>query len=219
MIGTPSDAQEPRRNPLPAISGWCFVLCAATAIGYGLWGLYGSGESVGSFDVRPESEDARHLPSADGSATSCPTFGPIPLDPQANPFRAVLSAGYAPVGSTRARYEVAMLDEAGRTLWDKRGTLGNTDDEASFVRTTSSLIEFEVEAAGAYTLQVRFAEGSMDDLREATLELRGGIVRADPRITWGFGLAALAFLGLSLVPSRREPFLDAAPEEEFREAA
>ncbi|MEO5617548.1 MAG: hypothetical protein ABIS67_07230 [Candidatus Eisenbacteria bacterium] len=219
MIGTPSDAHAPRRNILAAISGWCFVLCAATAVGHSLWALYGSGESVGMFDVRPESADARPATSADWSDPSCPSFGPIVLDPRSSPFRAVLRAGYTPIGSSRSHYEVAMLDSAGRTLWDKRGALGNKDDEASFVRILSNLIEFEIEAPGPYTFQVRFAEDGMSDLREATLELRGGIVRVDPRITWGFGLAALACLIGNLVSSRRESYPYESPEEEFREAA
>lgn len=218
MIGTPSEPQESRRNPLPAIGSWGFVVCAAVAVGYGLWALYGSGESVGTFDVRPGSADGRHV-TADVADPSCPTFGPIALDSKSGPFRAVLHTGRAPIGSLRPRYEVAMLDGAGRTLWDKRGSLGSKDDAASFVRTASSLIEFEIEASGSYTFQVSFDEASMDDLREATLELRGGIVRVDPRITWGFGLAAIACLIVSMVSSRREPFPYSMPDEEMRDAA
>jgi len=214
-LGNPHE-REYRRNPLRAVSGWCFVIFAAVAIGYGLWALYGSGESVATFDVRPVATTA----AAPGAASACPTFGPVALDPSLNPFRAVLRTGYAPLGSTRPRYEVAMKDADGVTLWDKRGALGNKDDEASFVRTTASLVEFDLERDGTYTFEVQFPDGNMDDLREATLELRGGIVRVDPRITWGFGLAAFACLVVNLLASRRQPHPYAMPEEdELRDAA
>jgi len=210
-LGNPHEREE-RRSPLPVLSGWCFVACATIAVGYGLWALYGSGESVATFDVRPDAATAPAAPV-------CLTYGPVALDPSLNPFRAVLRTGYAPLGSERLGYEVAMKDAAGVTRWDERGSLGSRDDEASFVRATASLLEFEIERAGTYTFEVQFPGGSMDDLREATLELRGGIVRVDPRITWGFGLAAFGCLVVTLVTSRRERHPYAPPGDELRDAA
>lgn len=218
MLGSPGEVyHDTRRNPLIAIGGWGFVLFAAAAVGYGLWALYGSGESVANFDVRPEA--AVGPPRAPAGEPPCLTFGPVALDPSLNPHRAVLRAGYAPVGSQRVRYEIAMKDRDGRALWDERGALGNKDDEASFVRTTESLLEFDVESGGIYTFEVRYPEGSMDDLREASLELRGAIVRVDGRITWTLGLLAFACLVLNLVASRNQPHPYRMPDEELREAA
>jgi len=136
-----------------------------------------------------------------------------------NPLRAVLHAAYAPVGSTRLRYEIELVDAAGLRLWEKHGALGNKDDEASLVKTTTSLGDFDLAQAGAYFVRVRMAGGSMDHLRAATLELRRNVVRVDPRVTWGFGLAALACLILNLVASRRQSWPYRPAEEERRQAA
>jgi len=218
MLGSPGGFyRDNRRNPLIAIGGWGFVLFGAAAISYGLWALYGSGESVALFDVRPEA--AVGPPTAPSSDAPCLTFGPVALDPALNPHRAIFRAGYAPVGSTRVRYEIAMKARDGRVLWDERGALGSMNDEASFVRTSASLLEFDVESGGVYTFEVRYPEGSMDDLREASLELRGAIVRVDGRVTWTLGLVAFACLLLNLIATRNQPHPYRMPEEELREAA
>jgi hypothetical protein len=50
------------------------------------------------------------------------------------------------------------------------------------------------------------SDGSVDDLRAASLELRRNALPVDPRIPWGFGLGALACLIANLVASRRRPW-------------
>jgi len=200
-VPTPSGMADSRgAGPSPtggillASSGWGFLVCAAVAIGYGLWALYGSGSSVANFDAMDEATVRAH------------TLGPIHLDPTMNPLRAVLDATYAPVGSTRARYEVELLDAAGRRLWGRRGAFGNKDDDASVVMTTTSLGDFALSRPGAYFVRARMVNSGMDDLRRATLLLRRNVVPVDPRIPWGFGLAALLCLGVNLFASRLQPW-------------
>ena len=61
-------------------------------------------------------------------------------------------------------------------------------------------------APGAHVVRVRFADGSMDDLRGATIELRRKVARVDARVTWGFGLAAVGPLIAALALSRGRPW-------------
>jgi hypothetical protein len=136
-----------------------------------------------------------------------------------SPMRAVLRVGYAPVGSRRTRYRVELLDPAGRAAWVREGAVGNKDDDASFVRVTTSLGAFDVAAAGPHIVRVRFEAGTMDDLREATVELRRNVVRVDTRITWSFGLAACVRLVTHLVLGRRQPWPYRSPGEAPRAAA
>lgn len=201
-------ADDARPDPVAILSGWCFLMCAAVAIGYGLWTLYGSGRTVSTLD----------LASAEGAA-SCPTFGPVSLTPEMNPLRAVLRTGFAPVGSLRLRYEIALNGPGGRTAWDKRGFLGSSDDDASIVSTTDRLLDFEVAQPGEYTIQALFPGGSMDDLREATIELRRNVARPNGRVVWGFALAAAASLAVSIVASRRTSAPYGAALDTRRDAA
>jgi hypothetical protein len=206
----------PRETPAPGrqgnlvatSSGWGFLLCAAVAIGYGLWTLYGSGTRVVILDA-----------TAQVSGAPSGALGPISLDPRMNPMRAVLRSAYAPMGSTRIRYEVELLDAAGVRLLEAHGAFGSSDDDASIVRTTTSLGDFRLARPGACFVRVRMADGSMDDLREATLELRRNVARVDPRIPWGFGLAAIVCLVVNLVVSRRRPWPYRAEENERPTAA
>lgn len=184
-------APEREASPLAAASGWAFVLFAAVAVGYGLWALYGSGERVAVLNVI----DAEH-----GGGPG--TFGPVRLEPGMSPVRVVLHTAYTPTGSTRLRYEVAVLDANGQPVLERRGALGNKDDEASLVKYTTSLGDFTVGAPGAYGARVAFDDRGMDDLREATLEMRRNAAPVDARITWGFGTAALASLLFNLLASR-----------------
>jgi len=179
-----------RRGPLPTLVSLGFVACAAIAIGYGLWALYGSGTRIAALDV------------PDGGPGSSALLGPIALEPGMNPLRAVLRAGHAPVGSTRIRYEIEMADAAGRRMWARDGAIGTRDDEASIVWTTTSLSTFDVVTPGDHVVRVRFADGSMDDLRKATIELRRNVARVDTRLTWGFGLAAVGLLLVALALRR-----------------
>jgi hypothetical protein len=208
---------KPRPSLLITVTTWAFPVCAAVAIGYSVWALYGSGTRVVSLEATAAAS-ASVSPGAPAGAEPG-VLGPISLDPAMNPLRALLRAAYAPVGSNRLRYEVELVDAAGLRLWEKRGALGNKDDQASLMMTTASLGEFDVARAGTYFVRVRTAGGSRDDLRAATLELRRNVVRADARIPGAFGLAALACLIASNVawwrssrPGRRE-------EVEWRRAA
>ena len=178
---------------------WGFLACAGVAVGYGLWGLYGSGARLASLDAM----------AAEGATA---TLGPIRLEPGMSPVRVILRMGYAPVGSTRTRYRVALAVPAGARLWAREGAVGNRDDDASIVWTTTSLATFDVAGTGDHTLQVGFEAGTMDDLRGATIELRRNVTRVDGRITWGFGLAAALLLAANLVLGRRRPWPYRMPE-------
>ena len=164
------------------------------AIGYGLWALYGSGSKLSTLVV----------PGAGPGAST--RLGPIALEPGMSPLRAILRAGHAPVGSTRIRYQIELVDPSGGRCWMREGSIGSRDDEASIVWTTTSLSTFDVATKGAHLVHVRFADGSMDDLREASVELRRNVARADRRVTWGFGLAAAGLLVTHLVIARRRPW-------------
>jgi hypothetical protein len=177
-----------------ALAGWGFLVCAAIAVGYGLWALYGSGARVVVLDAM----------AAEGGTNA--ELGPLPLEPGMSPMRAVLHMGYAPVGSRRTRYRIELVDPAGRAAWVREGAVGNKDDEASFVRVTTSVATFDVAAAGPHIVRVRFEDGTMDDLREAAVELRRDVARVDTRITWGFGLAACVLLIARLIVDRRRPW-------------
>ncbi len=212
--------QESQETPAPerphdwvhATSGWGFLICAAAAIGYGVWALYASGRPVVRLDATDSSGSVASAPTASpqpsGTRPGPPAhaLGPITLESKMNPLRAVLRAAHAPVGSTRLRYEIELEDASGRQLWKKQTALGNQDGDASIVETTTSLGDFEITRPGDYYVRVRIAEGSMDDLRKATLELRRNVVRPNPRITWGFGLIAVACLIVTLVASRHRPW-------------
>ena len=197
-----SAARERPRNLLVASSAWGFLVCAAVATGCGLLIHYGSGSGVASLD-----------------ATTARALGPISLDPEMNPLRAVFHAAYVPAGSTRLRYEIELVDAAGIRLWERHGALASKDDDAPLVKTTTSLEDFDLAHPGAYYVRVRMAGGSGDDMRAATLELRRNVARVDPRVPWGFGLAAFACLIVNLVASRRQSWPYRPAEEERRQAA
>ena len=121
--------------------------------------------------------------------------------------------------------EVALLDDRGRAVWDRHGVIGGAGDDASFVTNTTRLVDFTVERPGPYSFQVGFPEGSQDDLREARIELRHGAAPFDPRVTWGFGLAAFACLLVNLLSPRSESYPSPLPitrddaREDWREPA
>jgi hypothetical protein len=196
-----------RRDPLLTTASLGFAVCAAIAIGYGLWALYGSGSELASLDV----------PGA-GRGSSA-VLGPIALEPRMNPLRAVLRAAHAPVGSARIRYEIELVDASGRPSWERKGSIGSHDDEASIVWTTTSLALFDVATAGEHFVRVRFADRGMDDLREAKVELRRNVTQVDARIPWSFGLASFACLIASVVLSHRRPWPHRPLENAPRAAA
>ena len=208
-------SDDPERSMLPTATAWCTVLCAAVAIGYSLWAAHGSGHLVASIQVA--GQGAGVPPSTNGAA--CPSFGPVPLSPAMNPLRAVLHTEYAPFGATRLRYEIALSGSDGPTLWDERGVLGSESDDAPTVIATHRLLDFEIPEQGEYSLQASFPGTSLDDLREASLEIRGNVAHADPRITWGFGLASAASLIAYLLSSRRESHPATEALDERRDAA
>ena len=193
-------------------SGWGFLLCALIAIGYGVGTLYGSGSRALTLDVTRELEGPR------GSSTDV-RLGPFRLDTEMNRLRFVLNASHAPLGSSRRRYELALEDPSGKALWQSRGSLGSRDDHATLVITRTSLVTFDIPSAGEYFLRVRGSGASMDDLRQATLELRRDVTRVDARIPWGFGLAALACLLANLFSAHRRSRALTAPGDPSRRAA
>src|SRR5262245_61564161 len=107
MIGAPS-VRRPGAAHVLTLAG--FLLCAAVAIGYGLWGLYGSGQRLMVLDAAG---------SADGSTAA---LDPVALDPAMSPMRAVLRASYAPVGLTRTPYRVELVGPSGESVWVHEGS-------------------------------------------------------------------------------------------------
>lgn len=216
---------DARRRPLPLLSGWGFVISAAIAVGCALGPFHGAGEQVATLNVIAAA-GAASPPTASGAPgapvtnfSNCPAFGPVALSPSMNPLRAVLSANSAQMGSARQSFEVALEDPSGATLWDRHGVLDGRDDGASYMKRETRLMDFEISRAGPYTLRVRFPAGSLDDLREATLELRGRVHPVNTRRVVGFGLAALACLLLNLISSKRSHYADVGPGDARREAA
>ena len=233
MMGT---SPEARREPNPVLrwSGWGFLLCAGVVAGHMAWTLYVASEPAVTLDVisaapasapAPAPSKASAARAAREPAETCRTFGPVTLTPAMNPIRAVLATGFTPVGASRTRFRVALLDDHGGAVWDRRGVVGSNGDDANFVTNSTRLLDFTVERPGAYSFEVGFPEGSQDDLREARLELSRGVTPFDRRITWGFGLAALACLLVSLLSPRSESFSGPLPmgrddhREDWREAA
>jgi len=230
MMGT---SPEARREPNPILqwTGWGFLVCAAIAIGYGLWSRYGSGETLASVDViaaaatstGPPAPASRHASAPREPVETCRTFGPIVLTRDMDPIRAVLATGYTPLGASRARFAITMLDAGGNPVWDRRGVIGGTENDASFVTSATALVDFSIEKSGGYTFEVAFPEGSLDDLREARIELHRAVTHSDSRITWGFGLAALACLLVNLLSPRSESYhhsiVRADDRDDWREAA
>jgi len=225
MMGT---SPEARREPNPVLrwSGWGFLLCAGVVAGHVVWTLYASNEPAVTLDViSAASSGAPAATMHREPAETCRTFGPVTLTPAMNPIRAVLATGYTPVGPGRTRFQVALLDDRGNAVWDRRGVIGGSRDDASFVTSDTRLVDFTVERPGTYTFEVGFPEGSQDDLREARVELRHGTAPFDRRVTWGFGLAALACLLVNLLSPRSESYGGPLPitrddaREDWREAA
>lgn len=206
MMGT---SPEARREPNPVLrwSGWGFLLCAGVVAGHVAWTLYASNEPAVMLDViAAASTGARAATNGHEPAETCRTFGPVTLTPAMNPIRAVLATGYTPVGTARTHFEVAMLDDRGRAVWDRRGVVGGAGNDANFVTSDTRLVDFTVERPGTYSFEVGFPEGSQDDLREARVELHHGAAPFDRRVTWGFGLAALACLLVNLLSPRSESY-------------
>ena len=225
MMGT---SPEARREPNPVLrwSGWGFLLCAGVVAGHVAWTLYASNEPALTLDViSAASSGALPVTAHHEPAETCRTFGPVTLTPTMNPIRAVLATGYTPVGASRTRFQVALLDDRGRVVWDRRGAIGGAREDATFVTSDTRLVDFTVERPGTYFFEVGFPEETQDDLREARIELRHGATAFDPRIMWGFGLAALACLLVNLLSPRSESY--ASPlsitrddaREDWREAA
>ena len=197
---------------LAGVSRWGFLLCATVAVSYGLWALYGSGARTFDLDVTRELEH-------EGAAQPSRSVGPLPLAPGMNPMRAVLHASHAPVGSTRMQYEISLEDASGRRLWEAEGFFGSQQDNASVVMTRTSLATFDVAHPGDHYVRLRTTGSTMDDLREARIELRRQVLVVDARIPWGFGLAAAAFLLTSLAASRFRLRTARAVDESPRRAA
>ena len=193
-----------RLRPAAIVSRWAFVLGAGIAAGHVVWALYGSGERVTMLDVHD-------MP---GAAT-------VELSPAMSPLRVVLHAGYAPMGSSRLRYEAALDAPGGDRVWQTSGAVGSRDDEASFVHQTVVLGTIPVAEPGVHALSIRFGGASMDDLREARLELRRNVAAVDRRLAWGGGLMAFAgLLGSLLIPRSGPTFEPALPQpREDEEAA
>ena len=223
---------EARREPNPVLrwSGWGFLLCAGVVAGHVAWTLYGASQPALTLDVisaAAGSTPATAAPAASArfreTAETCRTFGPVVLSPAMNPIRAVLATGFTPVGASRTHFRVALLDDRGRAVWDRRGVVGGTGDDATFVTNATRLVDFTVERPGTYSFEVGFPDGSQDDLREARIELARGVAPFDRRITWGFGLAALACLLVNLLSPRSESYPLSIgrddPREDWREAA
>ena len=189
-----------RLRPAAIVSRWTFVVFAGVTVGYSVWALYGSGQRLSLVDVQ-------RLPGA----------AAVELSPAMNPVRIVLHVGYAPAGTTRIHYEAALSGPGGDRMWEARGTIGSRDDEATFIRHAASLGTVTVAEPGVHALSIRFGGGSMDDVREARIELRRNVARVDPRVAWGGGLlAAASLLGALLTPRRGptfEPALPVAREE------
>jgi hypothetical protein len=208
MMGT---SPEVRREPNPVLrwSGWGFLLCAGVVAGHVAWTLYASSEPVVMLDVIAAATGGSTSPPSASShepIESCRTFGPIHLTPAMNPIRAVLATGYTPVGANRTPFRIALLDDQGRAVWDRHGVVGGSDENANFVSSDTRLVDFRVERPGTWFFEVGFPEGSQDDLREARIELRRDAPPFDPRVTGGFGLAALACLLVSLLSPRSESY-------------
>jgi hypothetical protein len=227
MTGAPSTLKirETARatRPLAAWTGWAFVLCTAVTIGYGLWTVYGSGTRIvllNLLDGTKAGSPSSTSPPPDIGPINIP-LGPIGLAKEMNPLRAVLRAAYAPVGSTRIQYQLTIVDDADKPVLEKDGVLGNPNDHAPLVRTTTSLGDFTLVRPRAYFVRVRMAGGSTDNLRGATLELRSNVLPVDARIPWGFGILALGCLILNRVASRGRPLPSQLPQEqeEIRKAA
>lgn len=233
MMGT---SPEARREPNPALrwSGWGFLLCAGVVAGHVAWTLYAASEPAMTLDVISAAPAGTPAPAASRSprasarrepAETCRTFGPVTLAPAMNPIRAVLATGFTPVGASRTRFRVALLDDRGRAVWDRQGVVGADGNDANFVTNATRLLDFTVERPGTYSFEVGFPEGSQDDLREARIELSRGVTPFDRRITWGFGLAALACLLVNLLSPRSESYSGPLgvgredPREDWREAA
>lgn len=224
MMGT---SPEARREPNPVLrwSGWGFLLCAGVVAGHVVWTLYASSEPAMALDVITAAPTGAPAVAGHETAETCRTFGPFTLTPSMNPIRAVLATGYTPVGAKRSRFQVALLDDRGRAVWDRRGVIGGSGDDANFVTSDTRLVDFTIERPGTYSFEVGFPEGSQDDLREARIELRRSAAPFDPRITWGFGLAALACLLVNLLSPRSESYPSPLPmgrdfaRDDWREAA
>lgn len=228
MMGT---SPEARREPNPVLrwSGWGFLLCAGVVAGHVVWTLHGASEPAVTVDVIAAAVASASAPApstrAHESAESCRTFGPVTLTPTMNPIRAVLATGYTPVGASRTRFQVALLDDRGHPVWDRHGVIGGPGDGASFVTSETRLVDFTVERPGVYSFDVGFPDGSQDELREARVELSRSAAPFDPRVTWGFGLAALACLLVNLLSPRSDSYLHPLPmarddaREDWRDAA
>ena len=227
MMGTSPEARrEP--NPVPRWSGWGFLLCAGVVAGHMVWTLSTASEPALTLDVisaAPGGAPAPATATAREPAETCRTFGPVTLTPAMNPIRTVLATGFTPAGTTRTRFRVALLDDRGRAVWDRRGVVGGSGNDASFVTNATRLLDFTVERPGTYSFEVGFPEGSQDDLREARIEISRGVTPFDRRITWGFGLAALACLLVNLLSPRSESYPSPLAmgrddaREDWREAA
>ena len=195
-----------RLRPAAIVSRWALVLGVGVALGHVVWALYGSGERMAMLDVHQVPEAAA-----------------LDLSAAMSPLRVVLHAGYAPVGSSRLRYEAALDAPDGQRVWEATGRVGSGDDEASFVRQTMVLGTVEIAEPGVHRLSIRFGGSSMDDLREARLELRRNVAAVDPRVAWGGGMLAIGgLLGSLLIPRSGPTFEPALPrqrEEEDRAAA
>ena len=192
-----------RLRPAAIVSRWAFVLGAGVAVGHVGWALYGSGERVAMLNVH-------RVP---GAAT-------VELSPAMSPLRIVLHAGYAPLGSARLRYEAALDAPDRARMWEADGAVGNRDDEASFVHQTMVLGTVTVAEPGVHALSIRFGGASIDDLREAKLELRRNVAAVDPRLAWGAGAIAVAgLLGSLLIPRSGPTFEPALPQPREEEEA
>lgn len=198
--------------PPDALGRWswhAFVACALTAIGLGVSVLYAAGTPMLAVDVTRELEGVR------GRSTNA-RVGPYHLEPAMNALRFVLNSSHSPLGSARRRYVLAVEDRAGKVYWRTDGRLGGREASAKIVLTRAKLEPFEVPKAGEYFVRVRGSGASMDDLRAATLELRRGVSRVDPRLPWAFALAAAVCLVVNLFAVIRRPRMaakaDAAPD-------
>lgn len=179
-----------------SLGGWLILLSVAAGMFYGYYVIKLSGSNVGEYALQ----------DIDGSQSR--QIGPIELSPDMNPIRVNLlfDAGTRNTRRDILRYEIALRNASGETIWQEKEEYRKSEDNTSSVpkSMTASVGQFQVQQEGEYSFEASVrpvASGVI--VEDVSLELRRNVAGYSMPILAGIGGVGLLGIILAVVGRKR----------------
>lgn len=178
------------------LGGWLILLAVAAGMFYGYYVIKLSGSNVGEYALQ------------DSAGSQAQQLGPIELSPDMNPLRVNLhfDAGTSKTRRDIVRYEIALHNASGETIWQERDEYRKSEDSTSNVpkSMTTSVRQFQVQQEGEYGLEASVRPiGSGVIVKDVTLELRRNVAGYSMPVVAGIGGVCLLGIILAVVGRKR----------------